>query len=263
LALFTFSFGRWIQFVREKLSEKNVPMKIYGPSAWLVSSALARDGWLEQENQELWPKVNSIAQKNSDLVPLIFGKWNYFHDHGVEQVAKERLRHAVLHTSLMPGPVIINKPLSTAAMTITNAKYDLRSPEGENRYWMHELLYEFYLPFRQHQRYYKRDWVEYVYGQLPKLDEQPRENHEPSKQLDRWLACVASDEEPRELVKGLFRVEREKLVRNTQMLVEDEKKFNGAIKLGKEHEKMRTRKTYRSAARANQVRLTIKKIHDA
>jgi hypothetical protein len=45
------------------------------------------------EEPTLWKKIDLIAQKNQELLPCVFGKWEHFHKYGCEAIVVNILKH--------------------------------------------------------------------------------------------------------------------------------------------------------------------------
>lgn len=55
--------------------------------------------WDRPEEQGLWPDIDKVAQNYRDLLPLIFGEWQFYIDNGLHDEIISRLQAAVLGLS--------------------------------------------------------------------------------------------------------------------------------------------------------------------
>jgi hypothetical protein len=87
----TLSQYNMVYLPKEKTNKKRRsgrPRKYYAPTVQGLVFALSNF-------PELMEEIDKIAEKNKEVMPLIFGKWQFFYKHGVIDIIKERLIRAI------------------------------------------------------------------------------------------------------------------------------------------------------------------------
>jgi hypothetical protein len=191
---------QWVKHLRNELSEKNVPMKIYAPTARLLILTLCDDFFiLDEQKRKLWPHIDSIARNNKDALPLIFGKWDHFKKHGLRDYARERLELTILKAYSEPTVGSFEQPLSGSFSDIIDTSLvdpNAISSEDEDAFWTETLLYYFYGPCQFYSLgAHAKPHYEYRFPSVRLIEH-----------LDEWLRCLCKDKELKDAIKEAYEI---------------------------------------------------------
>lgn len=217
-AIKLFEEARWVRFLREELSQKNMPMKLYGPSARLLILTLFQDFCPDEKRQKLWPNIDQVAQKNKAVLPLILGKWDYFTKEKLGDLAKGRLKLTIMRAYVNPIYDFISLPLSGETLVWHEKSIASLSYEDENRFWIDTLRYYFYGPAQF-----------YTFERTPKGYQMEHMAPELLGQEDKWLECVCHDRELKELLRVVCERRDEEIKTSLQMLQKEVKRFKAYL----------------------------------
>lgn len=230
----------WVYVLKIEKSETNVPMKIYSLSVYgllmMLENAyvehlnyeadtlLNREKEKPERNQpteerlDLWERIDTVAEKNEHIFPLIFSKWSFFRRKKVLEHAKKRLIMAILQTRLLPLVDDKTASLSGESFSVT-AVIDSPQIEKENKFWVANLLLFFYGPSENY------SFRHTIYDTSVGRQVERRNKEAESQALDEWLEAVCSDLELRNWTLTFCRIREDELLEKMELYHEEIKRY--------------------------------------